>query len=252
MLYHYTKLSILKDIVKKDYIDLRATYFKHFGDDDYSWIKEQAKLATKGLCFKNGEWFDIDNLGSNPYILSFCKDKDSKLMWKKYGDDNKGIKLSIDESMLNNHLYDYGVDSNGKKIHLNGMFETVPCVYIDGSQDLEGCLEEAMQKYKFDTWNYDDRLRLLSASLKRKNEFEKENEIRHICLYSIVAIVHPDCTINNDPQPEDEYLHLYYPKSILKGIEVGTKVSKTEFDEIRGFVKKLGYDHLFDGGVTNK
>lgn len=252
MLYHYTKLSVLKDIVKKDFIDFRATYFTHFGNDDYSWIKERAKLATKELCLQNGEWFDIENLGSNPYILSFCKDKNSQFMWEKYGDNNKGIKLSIDESLLNNHLYDYGIDSNGKQIILDGMFETVPCTYIDETQDLMCSLEQASQNANLDTWDYDDKLRLLSASLKRKNEFEKENEIRHICLYSVVAIVHPDRTINNDPQPTDKYLHLFYPKNIIKGIEVGYMASKAEFDEICKYVRDLGYNHLNEKNIVHQ
>lgn len=244
-LYHYTKINILENIIRTGDINFRATYFKKYSKDDYLWVKNNAKPIIEQICSEKGWKYDPQLLDVKPYIISFCKNPNSTYMWEHYGDNNKGMKLIIDGSLLSNVRH-YKIEGGNKQ---DDMECILPCIYIDSKNDVKQQIITLSQSKILDGWEQDDKLKLAVVALKKKNPFCNEEEFRYIHLYS--TIMHADFYdgnfyIKDDPGPNsDEYnISLLFPKDLLLGIEVGKDVSQEQFDTVRKYLINCGYDPL--------
>lgn len=246
-LYHYTKYDVLDKIVKKDNIDLRATYYQRFGVDDYECFRNDSVNIIKKICEENNWNYDPDMLTIKPFITSFCTNSKSAYMWGHYADEYKGIKLIFDKETLLNVKHNYGVDEKGEKHYINKLECTSPCTYIDDN-DVKAYLLQCYKKSSIDKemWSPFERLTLLLTTLKKAEPFKAEDEYRHICLYPVIFTMSyseekQTPIIDDDPAPEFEYLHLYYPQKLLLGIELGCKTTEENMSNAISCLENNGY-----------
>lgn len=246
-LYHYTKYDVLDKIVKKENIALRATYYQRFGVDDYECFRNDSVNIIRKICEENNWNYDPDMLTIKPFITSFCLNADSKYMWEHYADDYKGVKLIFDKEMMLEIQHRYGVDERGEKHNINNLECMSPCTYI-GNDDVKSTLLKCYDKSSIDKeqWSHFECLALLLATLKMAEPFKAEEEYRHICLYPVAFTMQYSKEenapiIDDDPTPDFEYLHLYYPKECLLGVELGCNSTAENMSNAIYCLKSKGY-----------
>ncbi len=233
-LSHYTKFCTLFNIVQTDRIELKGSYFKKFSIDDYEWVRDSAEAVIKEICEEKDWFYDPDYLKCKPYIVSFCSNPNSEYMWDKYGDTHKGIRLVFDREIMESvTLQNDQVD----------MF--VPCTYVDGKESLKQQLLKLTGSDFLSDWPEDDRLIYLATGIKRKKDFENEEENRYVNVYKTIF----ECKYN-DGAPiffdsnveEKDWEKLFpFPHEALVGVEVGKNVRQECYSAARDYMKRCGY-----------
>lgn len=245
--YHYTKYDVLKNIAKADCVDLIATYYKKYRDDDYEWLRNDASAVVSKICQDNGWDYDAEMLALKPFITCFCTNPNSRYMWEHYGDKDAGVKLILDKELMSRVAHCYGQDENGQKQNIGGLECMLPCTYIERASDAEATLIKCMQENHFDNgkWSCYEKLALLLASLKMANPYKNEEEYRYMCLYPVaftMSYAEGDApTLNDDVIPSSNYLHLFNPKELLLGVELGRNTTKEDLDKAVNHLVENGY-----------
>lgn len=237
-LYHYTNYCNLKKIIKPDAITWLARYYKYFTKNDYEWIRNEAQPYVQELCIKYNWSFDPDFQMFRPYIISFCKEKNSQYMWKHFGDDGKGINLIINEEVLR------------KEATLLSKVPAliVPCEYIKSKWTGSGLKKTIMritENESLHNCQNDDRLLFATMGLL-KNHYWRQKEIRYVTIekkQAEVQYINGDVAVVPYEVPVDKYdIFINFPKELLKGVVLGRKTIKKDFDNTKKYLVSCGYN----------
>lgn len=251
-IYHYTKIrqgqtSIVESIIQKDALHFHSSFYRKYAKQDYQRIRNNSSDIVKNICEKNKWEYDPGDLVLNPYIISFCMDKDSNYMWEHYADNGCGMKLILDKNMLKS--IEHG-NPDGHSNYLDAIETSLTCLYVD--IDKEDCLEDIllanMNQPELKTWGEFDKLKFLIVSIKDSKPYNEEKEYRHIHLHHIVSIAkynNEDPYIENDNGPIDVnemYIDILFPHEMLLGIEVGPHAKEEDLEYVRQHIIRMGFD----------
>ena len=236
-LYHYTSISNIEKIVRPNKVDLIATYYQKFAEEDYAWIRTEGKILVKELCEELGYEYDPDYLAHRPYITSFCTCPNSEYMWSVFGDNGEGAVLVINEQILHEEA---SLVENYARI--------VPCEYIDPQSDKQKkkdiIMKIASNDYLYDCPN-DDRL-MFAVMGVMQNKFYEEQEVRYVQIEKLLSTVYYKdgmAQVEKYNVPSDKWVkHVYFPKDILKGIIFGKKVDQYDYDYFKNYMLECGYN----------
>ena len=102
LVYHYTSLDALRGILEKK-ICLWATEYNHLNDpSEQLWAEEYViKLIKQIEDYQNdSDQRIVDWLRKEAYIISLCKNRDDRNMWRLYCNDGRGVCLILDKEVL--------------------------------------------------------------------------------------------------------------------------------------------------------
>lgn len=235
-LYHYTSISNIEKIVRPNIVDLIATYYQKFAEEDYAWIRTEGKILVKELCEEFGYEYDPDYLAHRPYITSFCTSPYSDYMWSVFGDNGEGATLVINEQIL---CEEASLVENYARI--------IPCEYIDPKSEKQKkkdiIMKIASNDYLYDCPN-DDRL-MFAVMGVMQNKFYEEQEIRYVQIEKLLSTVHyKDGVVQVEKYnvPEEKWIkHLFYPKELIEGIILGKNVDQEDYNYFKKYMIECGY-----------
>jgi len=170
MLYHYTSLAKLKNILETQ--QLWLTKISDFKDG--SEFTHTIDMISKELSVSFDELLhEVTKVCNNIFVSCFCSDHDKPYLWKNYGGFNIGFSKDVLMSMVNYHQRAYGY------IIANSSF--LPCEYCSEKQKY--FIKQAFNKCdKKKQFNIQVRLLAHLATSYKKSEFCLEQETR-IVLY---------------------------------------------------------------------
>lgn len=235
-LYHYTSISNIEKIVRPNIVDLIATYYQKFAEEDYAWIRTEGKILVKELCEEFGYEYDPDYLAHRPYITSFCTSPYSDYMWSVFGENGEGATLVINEQIL---CEEASLVENYARI--------IPCEYIDPKSEKQKkkdiIMKIASNDYLYDCPN-DDRL-MFAVMGVMQNKFYEEQEIRYVQIEKLLSTVHyKDGMVQVEKYnvPEEKWIkHLFYPKELIEGIILGKNVDQKDYNYFKNYMIECGY-----------
>lgn len=243
ILYHYTKSETLKKVALKDDIVIKSTRYDRYGNGEYTWIKEKASIAIKDICKERKEPYDEDPLKFIPYTISFCRNGNSKSMWKDYSENYQGIQLIFNYEKIRELSLS---DSNPMVF--------MPCHYMNSEDNLKDILMDIREKYYLPkSYSLQSDLTECSACLKQMN-FKHEDEFR--LLYpnhdmisasynegNVVFEEHEDIEGLSECGKELTYMQ-HFPKDVLEGIVVGHLMPDEKMEELRQHLLLNGYESI--------
>lgn len=237
LLYHYTSLQNLNNIVKPNSLIWRARYYKYFNKKDYEWIRNDAQPIVQEICNEHNWQFDPDFQVYRPYIISFCKSHNSKYMWKYFGDDGHGINLVINEDILR------------KEATLLSKIPSliVPCEYIKTRWTRSGLKKRILaiaESKSLQDCQDDDKMLFATVGLL-KNHYWPQKEIRYVTIEQKIAeIDYKDggAVVTPYEVPENKYdKFIPFPKELLNGVILGKETSQQDFDNASYYLISCGY-----------
>lgn len=249
-LYHYTTIwakdgsPILTSLLspERSEINFRATYYKKFGTEDYQWIRKDSIPIVKALCEENGETYDPDETTLMPYVISFCQTPNSAFMWEKYGGKRKGIMLEFDKIEIEKALCPINAQNNVEPLDC-----LIPCLYVKekSEENLKVLISNYMKRVKYpECYSYFDKIKFAFVAMKKKDEYEKEDECRYIrlCTTSFCADSNGGNYFFTDHYVKEKDWHQYFifPRETLKSITVGRDASTEDFNFVREYAIKCG------------
>lgn len=228
-LYHYTELKNLQSILVDNGIFLRAHHYSKYRSGDYAWTKKKVRILIKKICLINGYEYDKTDV-LDPFILSFSNNGKSSLLWRRFGDFNKGIQLVFDKEII--------LQKANRECNPDVLMD---CIYTNRYRKMRSFLvNEGWKKYPCHSINkIQDDLEEISTFIM-KPKFRDENECRYIVPYH--KLTHfSNGIIWDENIARGEYVELMFPKEALIGINIGYK-SKISIDEVKSFLGIKGYD----------
>lgn len=166
MLYHYTSLEKLKNILKTQQL-----WFTKISDfDDISEFNHTFSLISKELSLPfNDLLHEVTKINDNIFISSFCDDFDKPYLWNNYGEFNIGFSKTALNSMVHYQQRAFGY------ITANSNF--LRCKYcIDGQEAFIRSAFKQCNKEKGYTIPVIPLAHL--ATIFKKSEFCPEQETR--------------------------------------------------------------------------
>ncbi len=231
MVYHYTSINALVNILRKDEIVLRATNILYFNDpheviEGITVINGVGKFAVQSEEF--GKW----------YVTSFTSEKDNLNMWNSYAESGTGCALAFEQKDLK-CIYRivlkciYGKENieqdfnNALKIVRTAKVELTP--NPDHPEITDDVVRTALSNSN-----------ILTTCLAAKNKaYLYERETRG----AISCIDHSKIQFRTRNGYLIPYIDVSLPKSALKGIVIGpTDNSQFKKDSIVNFLETRGYD----------
>ncbi len=249
-IYHYTNITkggtpIVNNIIRKDAIYLYSSYYRKYAEKDYLWIKNCSKDIVENICIENNWSYDKEDLTIQPYFISFCIDADCTYMWENYADNGRGVKIIFDKHILSNCNHHINIKDEQKSYAIES---SLPCIYINSSEDLKSVLLENIEIPELQCWSYFDRLKFLVSAVKQSRSYKEEQEYRHIHLHPIISVAkynEGNFYFQNDNGPTESNnmsIDLRFPKEMLLGIELGCNTTSQDLTNIREHIKSVGYD----------
>lgn len=253
-LYHYTSVYGIEGILKK-----REFWVSH---SDFLNDKTERKYAInllinilenklEGFSGKK-EWIDtilnnINDIDFPIYVLSFCQNKDSNLMWSNYS-NNDGYNLVFDLSTFRTDfkILDVNVEDSvatykskviyDKKIHKEAISE-IADDYIEMIKNYSG-IDYESRLIKFHNLHLS--FQILSAFFKDEC-FQQEEEHRFILVPAFADNLAYHCRVANGAFIP--YTRIGFESNLIKGITVGPK-NKMDISEegLKSFLTLNGFD----------
>lgn len=233
MVYHYTTVEVLFKLMDQVYIDktnpddwdlfvtLRASHASYLND-----LSEGQLLPNviKRLNVDSNHIYIADLLKGYPYIISFCKNKDSLCMWEKYGDNGLGVSIGFDEDTLHSIKNAHGTDLFSHN--------DCDCIYLNEDQLFKTIQVDPLWiEYSSNPQNLIPLEKLLQSSLKYKHEaFSSEEEYR---LYAHEFAEEKFCIKGSRLIP---YQDIRIPIESIKEIVLGPKTDK---ERLRFSIQRL-------------
>ena len=239
-LFHYTKLSNLKEIIKEDSIDFIATFYEKFNQDDYAWIKNNSESIVREICEQNGWRYDPDILSNRPYIISFCKSGSSEYMWNNYGDNGEGIVLEFNQEKL----YQEAISTKNYAC-------LIPCEYVNPHHSDKESIKQTILKIAQNDLlqeNTDADRMIFAVMGIMQNKFHEEMEVRYVQIEEKLATAKCEngiAIIEDYEVPKDKWLrHLIFPKDILEKVVFGRDVCDEDVKTFKDYLCSIGYEHI--------
>lgn len=237
LLYHYTSFQTLFEVVKPDRIIWLAKYYKYFSKNDYEWIRNEARPIIQEICKEYNWWFDPDFPMYRPYIISFCRSKNSKYMWKYFGNEGRGINLIINDEILRNEA----------TLLSKVPALIVPCEYIKKGwtkNSLKKTIVSIANSEYLQSCQDDDRLLYATIGLL-KEHFWRQKEIRYVTIEQKIAEVnYNDGAVVVAPYEVSENQfnkYVDFPKKLLSGVILGKEVPLKDFYMAKDYLINCGY-----------
>lgn len=163
LIYHYTSLDALLEIVREDNIIMRASHYKYLNDKDE--VIKGVKTMEKHKSFITNSLYD------NTFIISFSYSADNLSMWYMYSAGYSGCILAFRMEMIGaNMIHCIYDEEKAEKEYIE--FVSLLNVEHDTGGDSSVLLDFNNKKYIAD--NY---AAATPIGIKNK-EFEFENEMR--------------------------------------------------------------------------
>jgi len=236
-LYHYTKLENFEKIVLNDKLSFRLTEFRNLEDE------------TEGEDYMRLNQFLKNNGGRSNltrYILSLCKVNDSLYMWKKYGDEGKGIVLALDTNVIGEGILHRLEECDYNNETANAVHEDIKAIKERyKSKEVISAIQEKASRFGINPEKMRHALELNSvmnasqALLKVKGfYFHKEQEIRYIVTPSDLDLF---------TEGSDQKYKYMFPigKEAFKAVYLGPNCELTSV--VCGRIK----NYLFTNGYVN-
>ena len=228
MLHHYTNAFGLEGILKKEYINLRATRFSHLNDSkEYNWISEKIKDKKEVICKGLDIPFDPDQ-HTYPYVICFADLDDDLLMWKLYGSDGKGYMLTFDYDGLAKFAIEHNPNGDNPD-HLQLI------TYAEDDNWEQKFIQTLNLFNKTEEICHSTDIDKVCAFMKR-SIYAHENEARYLrCIHDTMTFSSNDGDIKeiyDGENPENvefrtspygitPYIDINFPKYPLKSITIG-------------------------------
>lgn len=253
LVYHYTRLNALNSILQKDGVCLWATRHDYLDDPlEQAWAqgvvlkkiqerqdyKELSPDVTKML------------LEEHPYVLSLCKDEDSRVMWRLYANDGMGAVLVLNSNCLK---------EMAKKRTLEdpkSQYEVFSDVNYVNEKNIDSKLEESMDKVVYkDLGEEYEKKWLHACAFIKHDDFQCENEARYSIIRNFDYIrISPNSHASNQftmKREEDNkevlfrmrgeepipYLNVNINPLVLEKIIIGYRVKN--YEVVKDYVNKL-------------
>ena len=234
-LCHYTSIDSLLEIISSDEVNIIATYYKQYGKDDYSWIRERGKRIVKELCVEHNWKYDPGDLAYNPYIISFCTNANSYYMWNKFKGEGTEAMISLDPCLFLNSISIYRLES------------LVPCKYVSPNAtdvEIKNAVLDIISNECFENLEKGELLKLAIMGVMQ-GKFWDEEEIRYVKLCSLYARVNP---ANDGPQvikcediEQDNFIRIPFPKGIINSVCLRNDISDEDYEDVLNHIVKCGY-----------
>ena len=243
---HYTALSNLGSILTRDGIKFWATRYGFLDDRlEFIWANQVIIPKLRSIAETYGEIFDPKH-SLHPYIVSFTDLEDDLTMWRLFGNNGKGVCLSLDMNEIDIR--------KGAVAHMT-------VVYADESNIMDR-IECAHRIYQKDYANESvaEEYREIAAFIKHDN-YEVENE------YRLVKFVAEGFTMTYNPAKKDlckrkdfkelsdeikfrqrgdmliPYIEITLPCKALKRITIG---NDCDYEQAKAAIELLADLHGYD------
>lgn len=261
LVYHYTSLDALRSILG-DTICLWATRYDKLNDpSEQIWAEKYVIDAIKKhKDYKNDTSKDvIDWFRKDTYVLSLCKNKDDRNMWRLYCNDGQGVSLILDKDELKKFC----------RCQMEKDIYNFYCIVEDVEYSSYEMVDNAIARLKmiesFNIGIEEDASRWMRMVPFIKNEdFRIEHEVRCAILRDFEKITIPYDKETNGPGHKTvkmntsgvkqrmrgkeliPYIELKLPIKVLKGIIIGYEIDeKNVRDYISNITEdKVEYRHL--------
>lgn len=237
LLYHYTFLQNLYNIVKPNGLIWLARYYKYFNEKDYEWIRNEAQPIVLEICKEHNWSFDPDLQMLRPYIISFCKSPNSEYMWKYFGNDNHGVNLVISEDVLRKEAT---LLSENPSIIILGEYIKAKWTRTELKKSILKIAESKLLHNCHD----EDRMLFATIGLLR-NHYWRQKEIRYITIeknFAKVEYNNGEITLIPYEVPKSEYdKFISFPKDLLHRVILGKETSQRDFENASIYLANCGY-----------
>ena len=232
MIYHYTDTETFFKILHSEKLEMKASHYSIYGDNDYAWSKEQVEPFIEELCKEKSIEYD-NELFFDPYVISFSKFL-SEAMWRMKGHYHKGIAIEFHENI----------------IHKFALRDINPYVFMEcGYQkDIINWLRCSYEEcYPCPTINdYQDDLMLISAcyinqKYKDQKEYRFLEPYRCTEYFCYAPNCEDNCKFSNDEIDSTEHF-IAFPKEALAGVIVGYHNSKEIVERMQRALKYKAFD----------
>lgn len=227
LLYHYTSLETFGKILmgmKDSHIHLRAGNSLTMNDTTECIYFLKSIQQTVGLTEQ-----DIDKIietkrkYDNTYIISFSDQKDDLHMWTCYGDDAKGVAISLDKDKLVQSLSRYSFPMRLYKCRYGNCEEVYEKIGSPNAEALraEGEKDVIPYYYRF-------------SDFVKHPSFECEHEWRLVMLKGVDEQVMGNSRKLYNPEADAFFIPI--PIDCIECIYVGS--SAKDFEAIKGTISK--------------
>ena len=253
LVYHYTRLNALNSIFKKDGVYLWATRHDYLDDPlEQAWAQEvvlkkiQEKENFKKLTPEETKML----LEEHPYVLSFCKDEDSRVMWRLYAENGMGAILVLNRNYLTE------MAKKRTKEDPISKYDVFNDVFYANENNIDSQIEECLKNVDNKDFGEENENKWIHACAYIKHDdFQFEKEVRYSIIRSFSHIkVSPNnltssqCTMKRKEDNKDvlyrmrgeepiPYLNVKINPLALKKIIIGYRVKN--YDVVEDYVKKL-------------
>lgn len=253
--YHYTSLEALQGILNTK-LCLWATRYDKLNDPSEQIWAEKYVLSTikqlKDYCNDTYQTI-IDWFRKDAYILSLCKQRDDRNMWRLYCSDGRGVCLILDMDVIR----EYG--NRQMLLDFKNSYSILEDVLYSSEEEIEHKIELCKEKENFNLCEEEEASKWMRIVPFIKNkDFYIENELRFAVLRDFDKITIPfnqetnsagDYIVSknefnvkyrmrgNDLIP---YIIIEFPIEALKGIIVGYEV---DYQNAHQYINKLKEHH---------
>ena len=175
--YHYTSLEAFKGIIGEKDICLWATKYDCLNDPlEQKWAQQIVFDKIRKLeDYKTMDEKEIAAFHAKyPYTISLCKDCDSRVMWRLYAGDGKGIMLVFKAKVLMKTAREHTF-----KDPKNSYEIFAPVVYAN-DKNVSECIHSSMKQIAYPELN-DEKPNMLAqtCSFIKHEDFRCEKEVRY-------------------------------------------------------------------------
>lgn len=248
--YHYTSLDALRGIIGEK-LCMWATQYDHLNDpSEQIWAEKRIYNAIQNTHLYKGD--NIENLrkwfNNNSYIISLCKKRDYRNMWRLYCGDGRGVCLVLKRKILEKTSLHNMVENP------EDQFDIMENVRYADDNHIDDAIKELMKRKAFYNVDEEDASRWMRIPAFIKNsDFIIENEIRYVRLRSVESIRVSYNHENNDmdiiPKMNNHnikyrmrgtelvpYIEILFPASALHEIIVGYE---THQETVKTYIESL-------------
>lgn len=250
--YHYTSLDALRSIIQEDAVHMWATHYNYLNDpSEQIWAEENIIDAVNRLDdYRNVAKEEIKSwLGKDTYIVSLCKKRDYRNMWRLYCQDGKGACLVFDKNML--RMFSERCFINNPQ----DTFDIFEEVKYSSASNIDKNVRSFIKKKTFNIAEEEDASKFMRiASFIKNDDFRIEEEVRYARIREVKEIKIPydhetggigkpsitknekDVKYRMRGNDYVKYLEIGFPCEALKEIILGYEVNE---ENARIFIESI-------------